>query len=116
MRFLLKLATLCFLGLLILPSIYPDVGERDELHDVGERVTAMQLAISSATFAAGVASDMKKLCQRDEYVCAHGNLIFKMAMERARHGAQIAMTLLKGSDLAQNVDSETTTSSIRAKD
>ena len=115
MRFLLKFATLCFLGLLILPSIYPDAGERDELHDVSERVTAMQLAISGATFAAGVASDMKNLCERDEYGCAHGELIFKMAMERARHGAEIAMSLIQRPDVPKNVDPETVTSSINIK-
>ncbi|MEL6201576.1 MAG: DUF5330 domain-containing protein [Pseudomonadota bacterium] len=115
MRFLLKLATLSFLGLLILPSVYPDARDESELGTVEQNVTAIQLAVSGATFAAGVASDMKNLCARDEYVCAHGQLIFKMTMERARHGAQIAMSLIQRPDASKSVDPETVTGSINTK-
>ncbi|MEO1701440.1 MAG: DUF5330 domain-containing protein [Pseudomonadota bacterium] len=114
MRFLLKLATICFLALLILPSIYPDAGKDEDVHDLGDRVTAMQLAVSSATFAAGVAADMKDLCQRDAHVCAHGNLVFAMAMERARRGAQIAKSLIYPSNRTSLVDTQTTTASVKS--
>ena len=80
---------------------------------MGDRVTAMQLAVSSATFAAGVAADMKNICQRDEYVCAHGNLVFGMAMERARRGAQIAKALIYPSERDPVVDTKTTTASVK---
>ncbi|MEO0544384.1 MAG: DUF5330 domain-containing protein [Pseudomonadota bacterium] len=114
MRFLLKLATLCFLGLLILPSIYPDA-EADDESGVGERVTAMQLAVSTATFAASVAADMKQLCERDEYACAHGNLVFSMAMERARRGANIVMSMIGSSAPTPSIDRETATGSVKAE-
>lgn len=94
MRFLFKLMFLGFVGLLILPSIYPDATGEDETYQVGERVGAMQLAVSAATFTAGVAQDVKGLCERDSQVCAHGSVLVDMAVERARHGARIAMSLV----------------------
>ena len=47
-------------------------------------------------FAAGVAQDLRSLCDRDPQICQTGRKIAGVAMERAREGASIAASLIEG--------------------
>ncbi|MEM1376981.1 MAG: DUF5330 domain-containing protein [Pseudomonadota bacterium] len=111
MRFLFKLMVLGFLGLMALPSIYSDMPDADGLNARDSQVSAIQLALSAGTFAAGVAQDARGLCAREESVCAHGAVVAGLAMERARHGAHIAMQLI-GSRDDVTIDDDVATGSI----
>lgn len=117
MRFLLKLMVLGFVGLMLLPSFVPtDNTGGDEAWRAADPVSPTQVAWSAATIAHGVADDVRGLCERDQQICAHGAMLAGMAIERARHGARIALSMVEDRRDAQRDADATTTGSIQHND
>lgn len=85
-----------FLGLIALPSFYP---QPEATQQGGTTISAPSTDVSvspfeAVRFATGVAQDVRSVCDRDPFLCETGKRLADAALTRARDGARIAASLI----------------------